>query len=115
MADDKSAVHLDDDNPWPGLAPSDEGAQRFFHGRGDGADPEDLSRCMHCGFETHRYRSECERCGTGLQSRRWSRRFGAVLVLYALISWPLGREASNWWMEIQPRSNATAQPARYSR
>ena len=29
-------------------------APDFFHGRGDGADPEDLSRCMHCGFETHR-------------------------------------------------------------
>ncbi|MCW5892864.1 MAG: hypothetical protein KIT14_20315 [bacterium] len=24
----------------------------FFHGRGDGSDPEDLSRCSSCGFET---------------------------------------------------------------
>lgn len=53
----------------------------FFHGRGDGSDPEDLSRCWSCGFETHVYRSHCPQCGSSLQSRRWARRFGFGLVL----------------------------------
>jgi hypothetical protein len=60
------------------------GKPDFFHGRGDGSDPEDLSTCWSCGFETHKYRSQCERCGAGLQSRRWSRRFGGILVLCGL-------------------------------
>lgn len=60
------------------------GKPDFFHGRGDGADPEDLSKCWSCGFETYKYRSQCERCGAGLQSRRWSRRFGLVLTLCGL-------------------------------
>jgi hypothetical protein len=60
------------------------GKADFFHGRGDGSDPEDLSKCWSCGFETHKYRSQCERCGAGLQSRRWSRRLGAVLTLCGL-------------------------------
>ena len=33
MQADTSALHLDEDNPWPGLAAYDEGSQRFFHGR----------------------------------------------------------------------------------
>jgi hypothetical protein len=53
----------------------------FFHGRGDGSDPEDLSRCWSCGFETHRYGSQCPKCGSALQSRRWSRRAGIVSML----------------------------------
>lgn len=57
----------------------------FFHGRGDGSDAEDLSRCWRCGHETHTLRSECERCGASLQSRRWSRRYGAGLVLCGLV------------------------------
>lgn len=57
------------------------GEPDFFHGRGDGSDPEDLSRCWSCGFETHALRSHCPRCGSSLQSRRWSRRFGVVLTL----------------------------------
>lgn len=60
------------------------GKPDFFHGRGDGSDPEDLSTCWSCGFETYKYRSQCERCGAGLQSRRWSRRLGGVLVLCGL-------------------------------
>lgn len=66
----KVAAHFNRDVP---------GTPDFFHGRGDGSDPEDLSRCWKCGHETHKYRSECERCGASLQSRRWSRRFGFVL------------------------------------
>jgi hypothetical protein len=60
------------------------GKADFFHGRGDGSDPEDLSKCWSCGFETYKFRSQCERCGASLQSRRWSRRFGLVLVLCGL-------------------------------
>ena len=61
------------------------GEPDFFHGRGDGSDPEDLSRCANCGHETYQLRSECERCGTGLQSRRWSRRFGFMLLVCGTI------------------------------
>ena len=61
------------------------GEPDFFHGRGDGSDPEDLSRCANCGHETYQLRSECERCGMGLQSRRWSRRFGFMLLVCGTI------------------------------
>ncbi len=64
-----------------GLLP---GEPDFFHGRGDGSDPEDLSRCGSCGFETHQFKSRCPQCGAGLQSRRWSRRFGLGLVVCGL-------------------------------
>lgn len=48
MADEESAVRLDDDNPWPGLAPYDEGAQRYFHGRReDSAELLRLIRLSH--------------------------------------------------------------------
>lgn len=57
----------------------------FFHGRGDGSDAQDVSRCWSCGHETHKYRSECERCGASLQSRRWSRRFGLMMIPCGLI------------------------------
>jgi hypothetical protein len=57
------------------------GRPDFFHGRGDGSDPEDLSRCLACGFQTHQYRSACPKCGAGLLSRRWSRRTGVVLMI----------------------------------
>jgi hypothetical protein len=57
----------------------------FFHGRGDGTNPEDLSKCYNCGYETHKLRSHCPKCGTTLQSRRWSRRFGLGLVLGGVI------------------------------
>lgn len=60
------------------------GTPDFFHGRGDGSDPEDLSTCWSCGFQTHKYRSQCERCGASLLSRRWSRRFGLILTLCGL-------------------------------
>ncbi|MEO8160861.1 MAG: hypothetical protein ABI588_05525 [Arenimonas sp.] len=63
------------------------GKPTFFHGRGDGSDPEDLSTCWKCGLETHRFVSTCERCGAPMQSKRWVRRFGGVLVvLGALLS-----------------------------
>lgn len=60
------------------------GKSDFFHGPGDGTDPEDLSRCIACGFETFKYVSHCPRCGHGMQSRRWSRRFGVALVVCGL-------------------------------
>jgi predicted RNA-binding Zn-ribbon protein involved in translation (DUF1610 family) len=56
----------------------------FFHGPGDGTNPEDLSECISCGFKTHALKSHCPKCGTALQSRRWARRFGFVLVLCGL-------------------------------
>jgi hypothetical protein len=61
------------------------GEPGFFHGRGDGTDPEDLSKCYNCGYETHKFRSHCPKCGTTLQSRRWSRRYGVLLVIGGLI------------------------------
>ena len=61
------------------------GEPDFFHGRGDGTDSEDLSKCYNCGFETHKFRSHCPKCGITLQSQRWSRRFGLVLVICGLI------------------------------
>lgn len=56
----------------------------FFHGKGDGSNPEDLSTCWSCGYETFRLASVCPQCGSSLQSRRWSRRFGAVVSLLSL-------------------------------
>jgi hypothetical protein len=72
----RAEAHFNRDTP---------GKADFFHGRGDGSDPEDLSTCPACGFQTHKFRSQCERCGMGLQSRRWSRRFGALLIVCGLI------------------------------
>lgn len=57
----------------------------FFHGTGDGADPKDLSKCYHCGYEGHRLLSHCPQCGCALQSRRWSRRFGWMLLIVGLL------------------------------
>ena len=73
------------DRRWRISAATCPGEPDFFHGRGDGTDPEDLSKCYNCGFETHKFRSHCPKCGTTLQSRRWSRRFGLVLVICGLI------------------------------
>ncbi len=61
------------------------GEPDFLHGRGDGTNPEDLSKCYNCGYETHKLRSHCPKCGTTLQSRRWSRRFGLGLVICGAI------------------------------
>src|SRR5918993_1750452 len=33
MDSGKASLHLDADNPWPGLLPYDESSQRFFYGR----------------------------------------------------------------------------------
>lgn len=66
------AAHYNGDTP---------GTADFFHGTGDGTNREDLSTCWSCGFETHKYRSQCPNCGSSLQSRRWSRRFGLLLTL----------------------------------
>ncbi|CAN5568657.1 hypothetical protein BH20VER3_BH20VER3_07050 [soil metagenome] len=60
------------------------GAADFFHGKGDGTNPEDLSKCYHCGYETHRYVSHCPQCGRAMQSKRWARRFGVGLLLCGL-------------------------------
>lgn len=57
------------------------GTPDFFHGPGDGSDSEDLSKCWSCGYETHMFKSHCPQCGSSLQSRRWSRRYGMVLTL----------------------------------
>ena len=60
------------------------GVPDFWHGAGDGTDPEDLSKCIACGFEIHQFVSHCPRCGKGMQSRRWARRFGRALVVSGL-------------------------------
>lgn len=44
MDDTASDLHLDEDNPWPGLAAYDETARRFFHGRE--ADSAELLRLI---------------------------------------------------------------------
>ncbi|HEX4665789.1 MAG TPA: hypothetical protein VH207_04245 [Chthoniobacterales bacterium] len=56
----------------------------FLHGTGDGRNLEDLSRCYHCGYETYRLMSHCPQCGRGMQSKRWSRRYGWMLLLMGL-------------------------------
>lgn len=61
-----------------GIPPSEPD---FFHGRGDGSDPEDLNTCIACGYQTYQYRSECPQCGHGMVTRRWGRRFGGVLTV----------------------------------
>ena len=60
------------------------GTPDFFHGRGDGSDPEDMSRCVACGYETYKFRSHCPHCGHGLVSRRWSRRYGGAILAFGL-------------------------------
>jgi uncharacterized paraquat-inducible protein A len=60
------------------------GEANWFHGRGDGTDAEDLSECSSCGYKTYALRSHCPKCGSALQSRRWSRRFGFALALCGL-------------------------------
>ena len=67
---------------WSGIHP---GKADFFHGRGDGSDPEDLSRCEACGHETYKLVSHCPACGRGVQSRRWARRYGGVLAVLGLL------------------------------
>jgi hypothetical protein len=57
------------------------GEADFFHGRGDGTDQEDLSECIACGHTTYKFASHCPQCGSPIQSRRWSRRFGIGLFL----------------------------------
>lgn len=56
----------------------------FLHGPGDGRNQEDLSKCYQCGYETYRLMSHCPQCGWGLQSKRWSRRYGCMLLLMGL-------------------------------
>ncbi len=63
----------------------------FFHGKGDGTNPEDLTRCYNCGYETYKLMSHCPQCGRSMQSKRWSRRFGIILLIFgALISAVIG-------------------------
>ena len=57
----------------------------FFHGKGDGSHSEDLTRCYNCGYETYKLMSHCPQCGRGMQSKRWSRRYGFVLLVLGLI------------------------------
>jgi hypothetical protein len=61
------------------------GKPDFFHGAGDGSDTEDFTKCWNCGFETYRLVASCERCGATMQSRRWARRYGAVLLVIGLL------------------------------
>ena len=56
----------------------------FFHGKGDGSDPEDLNTCISCGFQYYKYASTCPRCGGGMMTRRWARRLGWPLVACGL-------------------------------
>jgi hypothetical protein len=56
----------------------------FFHGKGDGTNPEDLTRCYHCGYETFKLMSHCPQCGRSMQSKRWSRRYGWILLVLGL-------------------------------
>jgi hypothetical protein len=60
------------------------GKPDFYHGSGDGTNAEDLSTCISCGYKTFKYRSHCPQCGAGMQSRRWSRRLGAILLACGL-------------------------------
>jgi hypothetical protein len=79
------------------------GEADFFHGRGDGSDPEDMSTCRSCGWQTHKFISVCEKCGGSMLSRRWARRFGGVLVVLGLVLtlglgcllWMLGPQLMN--------------------
>ncbi|MBA2435743.1 MAG: hypothetical protein H0V54_11810 [Chthoniobacterales bacterium] len=57
----------------------------LLHGKGDGTNPEDLTRCYNCGYETYKLMSHCPQCGRGMQSKRWSRRYGVVLVILGLV------------------------------
>lgn len=57
----------------------------FFHGPGDGSDPEDLATCWKCGYQTHKLMSYCPKCGATMQSRRWSRRAGVILIVLGLL------------------------------
>jgi hypothetical protein len=61
------------------------GTPDFFHGPGDGSDEEDLAVCWSCGYRTYKLRSECAQCGSTMQSRRWSRRFGWVIVVLSFL------------------------------
>jgi hypothetical protein len=61
------------------------GEPDFFHGRGDGSDPEDLNTCNSCGYQTYQFRSECPQCGAGMVTRRWGRRFGGILVVCGVV------------------------------
>ncbi len=57
----------------------------FFHGKADGMDPEDLTRCYHCGYETYKLMSHCPECGRSMQSKRWSRRYGWILLVLGIV------------------------------
>lgn len=61
------------------------GTATFFHGPGDGSDPEDLNTCRHCGHEAWQFRSACPRCGGPMVTRRWARRFGGALAVAGLV------------------------------
>lgn len=56
----------------------------FFHGKGDGTNPEDLTKCYNCGYETNKLMSHCPQCGRSMQSKRWSRRYGVILLVLGL-------------------------------
>lgn len=56
----------------------------FFHGKGDGSDPEDLNTCIACGYRSYKFGSRCPQCGGGMATRRWARRFGGILVACSL-------------------------------
>lgn len=79
------------------------GKAGFFHGRGDGSDPEDLSTCPACGHRTHMFRATCPECGAGIVSRRWTRRYGWVLAVLgglltagmAILLWKLSPMLAN--------------------
>ena len=56
-----------------------------LRGPAKGTDPEDLRKCYACGYETYEPASFCTQCGAGMQSRRWSRRYGWMLLACGLL------------------------------
>ena len=72
----RAAAHYNGDTP---------GTPDFFHGPGDGTDEEDLAVCWKCGYRTYKLSSECAQCGSSMQSRRWSRRFGWTIVVLTFL------------------------------
>ena len=91
------------------------GEPDFFHGRGDGSDPEDLSRCHNCGYETHKYVFRCPQCGSGgMRSKRWVRRLGGMLVVCGLIITGIIGVVSYYTMPLMLRPGVGFNGTRFS-
>lgn len=86
----------------------------FFHGAGDGSDPEDLNTCYFCGHQTHQYRSRCPQCGRGMQTKRWSRRFGWGMLACGLFVTVLIAAVLFYTAPMLPRPGVSIGGARFS-